>query len=289
MKRLAFASLMLLVITNAAFAADVSIEALATKVVQLSGIEKSLKSLPEVLKAQNNPLAFAQLPDEKPTSSDAALSAFDPEDAKAYLVEYISENSDADTLSKTIKWLESPVGMMITAAEEMEKGLDRQAGQLTFMTKMKENPPAPERLALIRKLVQESGQLEMMSKMFQAMAVRMASAMTGDQPEVEAFARVKVKELVGPMEKQFAQQLTVADLYVYRDVSDSDLSSYIAFLESKAGKGYTKVILEGYGEIVEDLVFESQKDMIDSLKKQAAKSDEDDEECKDPAPQPVTK
>lgn len=279
MKKLAIAGLALFIITNAALAADARLETLATKVVQLSGIERSLTTLPETLKAQTDILAVAQLADEKPPAGDAVLAAFEPEAAKEQLIQYIIDHCDVDSLTKTITWLESPLGRKLTDAEGTETGLELQAGKLKFLAELRGNPPAKERIVLLRKLALVSGQLEIVSKIFEATVVRMAVAMSDGNPDVEDFARDKAQETWIPMEKQFLQQIIVTDLYVYRNFSDDDLASYVAFLESEAGKRYTTVVGDGYGQILEDLLAETQKDLIEGMKKQAQAQNKDDEAC----------
>src|ERR1039458_8562325 len=101
MKNLAITGLALLVFISTALAADLPVETLATKVVQLSGIERSLAELPETLKTQSDLLAVTRLPDDKQSAEDTALSAFDPEAAKKRLILYIAANCDEKSLSKT--------------------------------------------------------------------------------------------------------------------------------------------------------------------------------------------
>jgi len=279
MKKLAIAAVALFVFTCAAQAAELPVEALAANVVKLSGIERSLAALPETLRAQSDLLAATRLPDEKPSAEDAALSAFDPEAARIRLIRYMAANCDAGTLSKVLVWLESPVGQKMTAAEDAEKGLELQAELLKYLTEIRKTPPNPERIVSIRKLVQVSGQLEMVAKVFEATAASVAAAMNdgASNPEIDDLIHAKVKEAWVPMEKQFLQQLVAGDLYVYRGVSDDELSAYIAFLESEAGKRYTKVVVDGYGQILEDLILESKKDLIEEIKMQSL--GDEDEAC----------
>ncbi|OGU01592.1 MAG: hypothetical protein A2X82_15595 [Geobacteraceae bacterium GWC2_55_20] len=51
----------------------------------------------------------------------------------------------------------------------------------------------------------------------------------------------------------------------------------IAFLGSEAGKRYTKVVGDGYGQILEDLILESKKDLIEEIKMQSL--GDEDEAC----------
>lgn len=122
--------LALLVFASTALSADLPVETLATKVVQLSGTEHALTALPETLRAQSDLMAVTRLPDEIQSAEDAALSAFDPEAAKKRLIQYVAANCDVESLSITLVWLESPVGLKMTSAEGAEKGLELQAGML---------------------------------------------------------------------------------------------------------------------------------------------------------------
>ncbi len=279
MKMLAIAAVALFVFTSAAQAAEPPVDTLAADVVKLSGIEHSLAALPDTLRTQSDLLAATRLPDEKPSAEDAALSAFDPEAARMRLIRYMAANCDAEMLSKVLVWLESPVGQKMTAAEGAEKGLELQAGMLKYLAEIRNTPPSPERIVSIRKLVQVSGQLEMVARVFEVTASSVASAINGgaSDPEIGELIHAKVKEAWVPMEKQFLQQLVASDLYVYRGVTDDDLSAYIAFLESEAGKRYTKVVGDGYGQILEALILESKKDLIEELKMQML--DDEDEAC----------
>ena len=280
MKNLAIAGIALLIFTGTALAAELPVEALATKVVQLSGIDRALAALPETLHAKGDLQALTRLPGDTPSAGDAAIAAFDPEAATKRLTKYLAAHCDAGSLSQTLVWLESPTGLKLTAVEDAEKGLELQAGMLKYLTELKKTPPDPDRIVSIRKLAQVSGQLEMVAKTFQATAVRMASAMSGGTaiPGIEAFIRGRVKEAWAPLEKQYLQQLVATDLYIYRDISDAELASYMAFLESAAGKSYTSAVAGGYGEILEDLVMDSSKEMIEALKKQAQGGDDDEDE-----------
>jgi len=52
----------------------------------------------------------------------------------------------------------------------------------------------------------------------------------------------------------------------------------ITFLESEAGKRYTKIVGDGYGQILEGLILESKKDLIEAIKMQSL-AEEDDDAC----------
>ena len=52
----------------------------------------------------------------------------------------------------------------------------------------------------------------------------------------------------------------------------------ITFLESEAGKRYTKIVGDGCGQILEGLILESKKDLIEAIKMQLL-ADEDDDAC----------
>jgi len=52
----------------------------------------------------------------------------------------------------------------------------------------------------------------------------------------------------------------------------------ITFLESEAGKRYTKIVGDGYGQILEGLILESKKDLIEAIKMQSL-ADEGDDAC----------
>lgn len=279
MIKLVIAAVALFVFTSAAQAAELPVETLAANVVKLSGIEYSLAALPETLRAQSDLLAATRLPDEKPSAEDAALSAFDPEAARRQMIRYMASSCDAGTLTKVLVWLESPLGQKMTAAEGAEKGLELQTGLMKYLAEIRSTPPNPDRIVLIRKLVQVSGQLEMVARVFEVTASSVALAINGgaSDPEIGELIHAKVKEAWIPMEKQFLQQLVASDLYVYRGVTDDDLSAYIAFLESEAGKRYTKVVGDGYGQILEALILESKKDLIEELKMQML--DDEDEAC----------
>jgi hypothetical protein len=189
-------------------------------------------------------------------------SGFNSKNAEIYFKEYLVNNSDKDSLQKTIIMYQNPIFKEMTQIELKANNPDNQQDQMAFFQNMKSNPPSQERIQQLTNLNNELATSKMTVKMLKNIIFSMANGANLGQPKEKQISEEELKtKLQSALPENFSAQMTnqliALSIYTYKDVNANDLSEYINFWSSPIGKYYINLIFGAYdysfskmGEIV---------------------------------------
>jgi hypothetical protein len=196
------------------------------------------------------------------------IDVFEPTALKAF-----ADHMDDKSADKTLKFLKSPLGLRMVAADRAIAVLSET--QIDDVLTGKTPPTADaKRLAAVDQLERASHSAESTVEVFLALgrAVAVGTAIgTGNDPaKVEAELRKDSDDGRPQMVEAMRESMRRYLNYGYRDLSTNDLNHLGSFLHSRAGKAYveayTAALAKGYeemgkrcGEEIEDSLAEAGK------------------------------
>ncbi len=169
---------------------------------------------------------------------------------------HFSKNFNAVHLTKTIAWLESPVGKRITAMEDYATSSEGEEAMMAYTQTLKENPPDSIRLAKIFKLFEDKGVKQMAVDLVIGMIGASERIVNKSLPKEDRKTSAELKENVENLSQLMAlpTEMGIAMLaaFMYKDASDADLETMLAFYNSEAGDWYSKTEVNAMLGMVEE-------------------------------------
>jgi uncharacterized membrane protein YhaH (DUF805 family) len=171
----------------------------------------------------------------------AALFAFSPERLRTSVGRELSKRMSAAEAAEALGWLDGDVGRRITS---IETAGGAQADHAQSIRDGMHLLPSlsPERVGLLKRLVQVTRQGEtsaaMATNIGVALAMSSAGALSGASASDREAFRHRAEEGQTALAKRLEQTGLATSALVYRRVGDDDLERYLAFLSSPAGQGY---------------------------------------------------
>ncbi len=235
----------ILVIFNlsVAQAENLSVEQ-AQKFLHISGLQQGIDMLPQQFEQQINlqRLLTEDIVEHEKIGSlmNEAIAEID---GQGLALNYLTTNSKAGGLSHAISFLETDLGKAIVVAES-------QANEPVFQAEMQKyahematnNSTSTERLELVQKLIRSLHVEDVMMNMVKGMMFSTLDIFKAVKPEAADFMEAELEKqwqsMEGVLKAQFSEYLSLSTHYIYKDISDQNLSEYIAFLNSKNGQVY---------------------------------------------------
>lgn len=251
---LALAALALVVAAPCAQAQSREALDTAQRLVVRSGISSQLRSMPQQFEPE---LAMARgaLPDEVIAAlAEGAKESFVPETLQADITQSLASGLAVADMKRTLEWLETPAGRRVIGAEVAAAvGLTPQAMQ-AHMEALKRKPPVQKRVQLIAELVTATKGVEHTANLVEGVALGIAVGMDAAQPAqkrqgVRAL-QARLREALPPERIRDSVALALPDMYhyIYREISDGDLSAYLDFSRSAAGVRYNDAVIAAFTE-----------------------------------------
>ncbi len=242
-------ALMCLLFCSSAKASPAEHERLVTKVIELSETDKIFDSLPGVFSAiaTQRQMVSKNAAEEKELF-DAIIDAIDVEQARNMLTDYISKNSDDDTLKAMLAWLETPLGKKISAEEARADKEQDQSDMVRYLSELQSTPPPKERIDIIQRFVEQNKMPEILAKMVKGALVAMVSGLSeGDDSKA-----IEVGELEKSLQQDgdklieaMRQQSILTSFYTDRSISDAEMEQYMKFMATDKYKKFEKVLVGG--------------------------------------------
>jgi hypothetical protein len=227
------------------------------RLMEASGISHSLKQmLPGVLsgfdEAQQQKVMPVQV---RAALRDAATQAFQTAPMLEKVRARLSGLSAAQ-IDDALNWLGTPLGRRLTALENAVSEPDAPEKIAAYAQTLQKKPAPAARLKLIQELDRASGASEMLGNTMEAIMLATALGMNAAQPRQQQMPpealRKQIKAGMPDVQKQTEQYATVALLYTYGTVTDSDLETYLKFMRSPSGAAFTKLGTAGYSDALFD-------------------------------------
>jgi len=218
------------------------------ELLEKSGIKHQLEQLHatipqqiEMAERQRGPMP----PDKKAAFMEASRKAMEPKKLLAELAQGIDDDGvlEPQHRQEIVRFLDSPLGRKVVAA-------DKSLGSPDAMEKIgREGPALVEelmkdhaRLALIQSLDKATMATDMATdiNLASGLALEWALISQSDMPNKPGFEQLQqFYEKNRPAVKmQMAQMMLAGFAYGYRDLSNEELTDYLAFANSPAGKRY---------------------------------------------------
>ncbi|GAA4887733.1 hypothetical protein [Ferrimonas pelagia] len=142
-------------------------------------------------------------------------------------------------LQQLIAFRELPQNRRITEAELAASQPGFEAGLLRFLADLQENPPHQQRTQVIHDYIEATEMVDYLVELTaDLVAVMITNMQNYMEPEAEvgpdlAEMREMMRTQLRPM---MEQQMYLTSYYLYRDISDQDLSEYTQFYRSELGQ-----------------------------------------------------
>jgi hypothetical protein len=164
--------------------------------------------------------------------------------------EFLSKNADENVVRDVLAWYKTPTGAKIASADAAFTG--KQKDFYEYMLGLAKNPPAADRLGVVRKLDEAGGfsaqYLSVIENIVRSLAAGERAATNHAKP-----IDLAIQETIDSMHKQLRdpmqQQVVASLLYSYRDLPMSTLQEYVAFLSSRTGRAYVQLVTDAIDHV----------------------------------------
>jgi hypothetical protein len=157
----------------------------------------------------------------------------------------IMKSLSSTAFDKSLSWLNSPIGGRVTKMEEESSNPNSINAMKEYLKQLNNNPPAQDRVDLIKRWVDASNEVDFYYKLYVAQADSMVSSLAKSTSLTDQANAKKIEFNLevgkAQIEANAQQQSLASAFYTYKDLSNDELSQYLAFLTSPEGKEYTQV------------------------------------------------
>ncbi|PYN86631.1 MAG: hypothetical protein DMD87_19655 [Candidatus Rokuibacteriota bacterium] len=171
---------------------------------------------------------------------------------------------DRPNLEATAAWLRTPVARKIVALEiaSSEPSADQKVAD--YAARVKVNPPAARRLELLQRLDWVTGANETSADLVAAIARGLSNAVSAAGPAEARLRPGQIEDRAAQVRARASESLrevrTMSMLYTYQTLEDDELSEYVRFSSSDAGRWYNtatrKALVASIGKVVEQTATE---------------------------------
>jgi hypothetical protein len=169
---------------------------------------------------------------------------------------------DRPSLEATAAWMRTPVGRKIIGLEieSSQPGAEQKVAEYTAV--LKTNPPAARRLELLQRLDWVTGANETSADLVAAIARGLSAAVSAAGPAESRLRPGQIEDRAAQVRARATETLrevrTMSMLYTYQTLEDDELSEYVRFSGTDAGRWYNtamrKALVGAIGKAVEQTV-----------------------------------
>jgi hypothetical protein len=248
-----------------------------------SGIDKQVRQLPLLIRSS---VAQALETDDRindlPRHTKSAISgsvqeAFSPERIKKTILKEVAATMTVKDLNNVLNWLDSPLGKKCTRLEEAASTPDTLSEVQKFAARLKQAPPAANRLDILRRLDAAVKATETNVEIAMNTQLAVAFAVVKSLPQEQ---QGPLKDIAAQLEKNRPQikammksQTLLFALYAYQDLTNAELEKYIRFATSPAGTKYHGATISGFKKALLDGSLKWGKSIADILNQSGRQSE----------------
>jgi hypothetical protein len=210
-------------------------EKLIEQILTISGMEQSLKRLPEqiIFGLKQSFVSGETTPDAQKELLKIYSDAY-PEDGFVNRVrDALNRNYDEKRYTHLLQLLSTPLSKRMT---EIELAEPTPAAFRIFITQVASKPLSPERIQLIQRLDADTRNSAMLSKITISTIESNALAMSDDCSGNTEKIKKAIEEKRPEIETANRSSAQVMLAFTYREVSDADLAEYLKSNEDKDSK-----------------------------------------------------
>jgi Domain of unknown function (DUF4124) len=166
---------------------------------------------------------------------------------------------DRANLETTAAWLRSPLGRKIVVHEiaSSESGAKQKIAD--YGASLKTSPPDAHRMELVQRLDWTTAGTEISADLVAAVARGMTMAVSDAGPAEQRLRPGQIEDRAAQVRARASGNLraahTTSTLYAYRDLTDDELTAYVMFSASDAGRWYhtamRKAMVSALGRTIE--------------------------------------
>lgn len=235
-RRLVFG--LLLTLSSALTAHADDNDAQVKRIVDRSGLEKLIKHVPQLAQGVLKQSSGALEPKVNSALSDAFNQAFQPETVQRNFMAVVRSHYDAKQADDYLKLVESPLARKMAQLERALNDPEQQNNLRHFAEQLQSKPIADNRQALIKRLdkANHTSQLriDMEAAFFKAVFTAIEPVMEADMRLGEGEMQQMETEVRQSLQSPVELGTQAYYLYAFRDLSDSELQSYVELCESSA-------------------------------------------------------
>jgi uncharacterized protein DUF2059 len=237
----------LLVSCGLASAAVVAATALVKQdLITKSGMERQVREIPGSIKLGIDQARQQGAPIDNKLAqawAETVPLAFNADKMLAFIDKGLQKILTPEDDRLLLAHYNSPLGRKITELEVKASRPEAAAEIQAYAQKLMANPSAhANRLALYQEIDKAVGGTNMAVELAMAMQVAvqvgMVSAMTGPKDLNVRAMKAAVEKTKFALTQQMASAILASFAYTYRDLSTKELTAYLAFLNSSAGKKF---------------------------------------------------
>ena len=237
-------------------------ETLAMELYVKSGLQIQLQDSPQViinsLDKQKELLFSGDLDSEKRAEmkqyfnnlNQIAEVVYDAQNLKKTFLDYFENKLTIIESKQILNWLDSPVGLKCTKAEEVYTETTKMGEYNSYVIKLKKNPPRKKRTQIAERFIEANDMInrsvDLLTNMQLAQTVAIVYALTPENNEALLSAKKRIEQAKPRIRRELERVMVSRILFIYQDVTDSELEQYVEFLETPIGKKYTKISSDAY-------------------------------------------
>jgi len=172
-------------------------------------------------------------------------ASFEPGKFKSVLETELAKELNDQTFQEMLQWYETPLAKKVaeveTAAGDSSTSRDRQ----TFLQTVESDPPAKNRIDLVRSIDSSIHGMALMADAITAMINGMLKVSGIADPRSVSSA-TDIGSIRRDLLNEMQQVATLNYLFTYRSLSDDELRAYSDFLSSGAGKDFYDALERAY-------------------------------------------
>ena len=237
-------------------------ETLAEELYVKSGLQVQLKDSPQVIinsLDKQKKLILSKNPDSEKRSAlieyfnnvyKIAEIVFDADNLKKTFLDYFGKELTVLESKQILNWLDSPVGLKCTKAEETYTETTKMREYNSYVIKLRENPPPKERVQIAERFIKANDlinkSVELLTNMQLAQTIALVYALNPENDQAVLMAKKRIDESKPRIKKNLEKIMVSRILFIYQNISDGELREYVEFLETPLGKKYTGISSEAY-------------------------------------------
>ena len=230
---------------------------LANKIVNRSGLSEMISQFPALLKegikqgaeqsGGNNQKMVMQI-------SQIIDQAFGINESIEIIRKDLSDQLTQQELTSVLEWLDSPLGKKITSMEISAMTSDSYHNMQSQLLDLQEKFRGSEREKLFQTFDKSTNATEASLETAIAVQLTLASAMSAasNSPQMPSYEYLKksIEDNRFMMRGVIGQQVFANYLYTYQGLTDNELTAYVDFTATPAGKHYSLVVNESIKNVL---------------------------------------
>jgi len=264
----AFLTIMLIIplYSTASFAYEIreyeTKETLAMELYVKSGLQIQLQDSPQViiknLDKQKKLIFSKDMDEEKRLAlteyfnnvNQIAEIVYDAENLKKTFLDYFENELTVIESKQILNWLDSPVGMKCTKAEETYTDTTMMNKYNSFVIELRKNPPMENRTQIAQRFIVANDlinrSVELVTNMQLAQTIALTYALTPENEQALLLAKKRIENAKPKIKRNLEKIMVSRILFIYQDLTDNELREYVEFLETPIGTKYSSISSEAY-------------------------------------------